>query len=125
MKAGALSGMLAVIFGAFGTHALKKIIPADDLSIYETAVRYQFYHSFALIVTGILFYLKPVPLMIKSGYAFIAGMIFFSGSLYGLAIRSCLNANLMWLGPLTPVGGLFLITGWTLLFFSLRNFKNS
>ena len=117
--------MLAVLLGAFGAHSLKALINSDDLAIYETGIRYQFYHTFALFAVGILVYLKPSSLLVKSGYAFAIGILFFSGSLYGLALRNLGEVNLNWLGPITPIGGLFLIMGWLLLLLSLNNLKQN
>ncbi len=116
--------MIAVILGAFGAHKLKEFISAEDLAIYETGVRYQFYHTFALLVVAILLHINHSSLLNKCGYAFAAGIVLFSGSLYGLSLRNLSEVNLNWLGPITPLGGLFLILGWLLLFVSLKNFNH-
>ena len=123
LQLSAISGLLAVILGAFGAHKLKQIISSEDIAIYETGIRYQFYHTFALFGIGILLYLKSSSLLIKSGYAFAIGILLFSGSLYGLSMRNIYEVNLNWLGPVTPVGGLFFILGWLLLLLSIKNFK--
>lgn len=123
LRLSAISGMIAVILGAFGAHKLKELISPEDIAVYETGIRYQFYHSFALLAVGILLYLKPSSLLIKSGYSFAIGILLFSGSIYGLSLRNASNVNLNWLGPITPIGGLFLILGWLLLLLSLKNFK--
>ena len=120
----AISGMFAVILGAFGAHQLKKILSPEDITIYETGIRYQFYHTFALLAVGMLLYLKPSSLLIKSGYAFAVGILLFCGSLYGLSLRSICEFNLNRLGPITPIGGLFFIMGWLLLLLSLKNFNH-
>ncbi len=128
LRLSAVSGMMAVMLGAFGAHKLKEIIPANEVAIYETGIRYQFYHTFALLAVGILLYLKPSTLLIKSGYAFAIGILLFSGSVYGISLRSLYEVNLNWLGPVTPLGGLFLILGWLLLLLSFKNLnpnKNS
>lgn len=117
--------MLAVILGAFGAHKLKEILSADDIAVYETGIRYQFYHTFALLAVGILLYLKPSSLLNKSGYAFAIGVLLFSGSIYGLSLRNLSEVNLNWLGPITPIGGLFLILGWLLLLLSFKNFNQN
>ena len=124
LQLSAVSGILAVILGAFGAHKLKEIISAEDIAIYETGIRYEFYHTFALLAVGILAYLKPSSLLNKSGYAFSIGILLFSGSLYGLSLRSVSEVNLNWLGPVTPIGGLLLILGWLLLLMSLKHFKS-
>ncbi len=113
------------MLGAFGAHKLKAVLTANDIAIYETGIRYQFYHTFALIAIGILLYLKPSSLLIKSGYAFAMGILLFSGSVYGLSLRNVCEVNLNWLGPVTPVGGLFLILGWLLLLLSFKNFNQN
>lgn len=112
----ALLGALSVITGAFAAHQLKQMVPADVLQIFETAVRYQMYHVFALLATGILFQHFPSKLLQWSGRFFITGIILFSGSLYLLCyIKYSLMLNLLWVGAVTPLGGLCLITGWILL----------
>ena len=116
---------MAVMLGAFGAHKLKEIIPANEVAIYETGIRYQFYHTFALLAVGILLYLKPSTLLIKSGYAFAIGILLFSGSVYGISLRSLYEVNLNWLGPVTPIGGLFLILGWLLLLLSFKNLNQN
>jgi uncharacterized membrane protein YgdD (TMEM256/DUF423 family) len=111
LTAGAILAGIAVIGGAFGAHFLKTRLTPERLQTFETAVRYQFYHAFALIVVGIL-YKEFANKWIKiSGYFFLAGIIFFSGSLYGL----CASPEMRWLGPVTPFGGLCFILGWSLL----------
>ena len=123
MRLSAVSGMLAVLLGAFGAHKFKELISPEDIAVYETGIRYQFYHSFAILAVGILLYLKASSLLIKSGYAFSIGILLFSGSIYGLSLRSLCEINLNWLGPITPLGGLFLILGWLLLLLSFKNFN--
>ncbi len=113
---GSAIGALSVILGAFGAHGLKKIVPAESLVTYETAVRYQFYHVFALIITGLLFANGHPGLMKTAGWLFIAGMIGFSGSLYLLTYKTATQASgLGWVGPVTPLGGLLLVAGWVCL----------
>jgi len=114
---GATGGALAVVLGAFAAHGLKKIVPPESISTFETGVRYQFYHTFALLILGILIEKFPGPLMSWAGYCFIIGIILFSGSLYLLTLlRSTESVGLGWIGIITPFGGLFLIAGWLLLF---------
>src|SRR5207237_9473393 len=88
LSIGASAAVLAVILGAFGAHALKEKIAPEQIQIFETGIRYQMYHAFALIIVGILFEKFGSSLLNTSGYFFITGMIFFSGSLYLLALRS-------------------------------------
>lgn len=113
---GATFGMLAVIFGAFGAHALKKILNDEQLKSFETGVKYQMYHAIVLLVLG--FQLKPNNNLDNYiVYAFIIGTILFSFSIYGLVISSAKNKKLKFLGPITPLGGLFLVCGWALLIY--------
>ena len=112
----ALLGALSVILGAFGAHALKSKLPADALEIFETSVRYQFYHVFALLAVGILSQYFPGNFIAWSGRLFIAGIILFCGSLYVLTYFKGIGNNQMnWLGAITPFGGLCFIAGWILL----------
>lgn len=107
----AASGMLAVTLGAFGAHALKGQIDADMMRVYQTAVQYHFYHTFALLFVGLLMLkLKPVVWLSWSAALFTAGLVLFCGSLYLLVMTGT-----RWLGVITPVGGVCFITGWLLL----------
>jgi uncharacterized membrane protein YgdD (TMEM256/DUF423 family) len=119
IKTAALLGALSVMLGAFAAHGLKKILTADDLQIFETAVRYQFYHVFALLVVGILYAAFPGKLMAWAGKFFIAGIISFSGSLYLLCYVKYNQLPLNWLGAITPFGGAAFIAGWVLLFWAV------
>src|SRR5947209_6671015 len=101
LSAGTLTAGLAVILGAFGAHALKERIAADQLPIFETGVRYQMYHAFALIIVGMLYDKFGGNALNYSGYAFMAGMLFFSGSLYLLSLRTVLGIeSWKWIGPI-------------------------
>jgi uncharacterized membrane protein YgdD (TMEM256/DUF423 family) len=114
----AFMGALAVMLGAFGAHALKTMLPGDQsqsLATFETAVRYQFYHVFALALTGILYAGYPNKSLKAAGQLFIIGTIFFSGSLYILTYSAVTGASLQWAGPVTPLGGIMLIIGWICL----------
>ncbi len=115
MTAGAVFAALAVILGAFGAHALKTILPPDQLLIFETGVRYQFYHSFALLITGIAFASFPVKQLKLASAFFIIGIVLFSGSLYAMTLLSSRGVSLGPIGIVTPIGGLFFIIGWILL----------
>jgi uncharacterized membrane protein YgdD (TMEM256/DUF423 family) len=114
---GALYGMLAVIFGAFGAHALKKLFTEDQLKSFETGVKYQMFHAIILIVIGYNFNFVT-PLETYIAYCFIIGTFLFSFSIYGLCISASKNKKLKILGPITPIGGLFLVAGWGMLFYS-------
>ena len=117
-RTGALFGLLAVVFGAFGAHALKEHLPPEQLNSFETGVRYQFYHAFALLFLAILMYKRKNNLIKYTGWLFTAGTILFSGSIYLLALRDIIGFSASWLGPITPLGGSLLIIGWALLFIS-------
>lgn len=117
--AGAIFAMLAVILGAFGAHALKPLLSVKDTHTYETAVTYQFYHSFALLIAGIVYQYLPFRLVKLAALFFAIGIILFSGSLYTI-IALGLNGvvGLKGIGILTPIGGLFFILGWLMMIFS-------
>lgn len=120
--AASISGILSVGLGAFGAHRLKLLLPPEQLSVFETGVRYQLYHTMALLVVSVLLLKNENNWLKRAGYAFITGIIFFSGSLYLLATRSLFGAEMTWLGPITPVGGLFFIIGWLMiLLYALKN----
>ncbi len=111
----AILGLLAVALGAFAAHGLKSYVSAQAVATFETGVRYQFYHVFALIAVAILY--KEFPSIKIAGWLFIVGIIFFSGSLYALTIvQAMVLSGFKWLGPITPIGGLFFIAGWLFLF---------
>lgn len=123
LKTAAIFGALSVILGAFAAHSLKKELSSDELSMFETGVRYQFYHVFALLAVGILYKEFPAKLLRWAGSLFIAGIILFSGSLYFLAIfLDRVEPNMFsihWMFFITPLGGLCFISGWLILLLSL------
>ncbi|SEL64575.1 Uncharacterized membrane protein YgdD, TMEM256/DUF423 family [Maribacter orientalis] len=113
---GALLGMLAVIFGAFGAHLLKKTFSVDQLSSFETGVKYQMYH--ALLILMLSFNLNLESSLEKSMlFCFMIGTFLFSFSIYGLCISAAKGKKFKILGPITPLGGLFLVIGWGLLIY--------
>ncbi len=116
LTAGAVFAALAVILGAFGAHALKAQLAIDQLAVFETGVRYQFYHSFALLITGVVYTSFPVKSLRLAAAFFIAGIVLFSGSLYAMSLLSISGASLGPVGILTPIGGLFFIMGWVAFF---------
>jgi len=115
------SGAIAVALGAMAAHFLKSklesgLITETNLQTFETAARYQMYHSIALLATALLFDSIHSKLLTKAAYCFMIGIILFSGSLYLLSTAGMMGiTNIKWLGPITPIGGLFFITGWLLL----------
>lgn len=117
IKTAALLGALSVGLGAFAAHALKEMVSDYALGIFETGVRYQFYHVFALLLAGILFKDFPGKLLTWSGRFFIAGIILFSGSLYALTVvKAAVLPGYNWIGAITPFGGVCFIAGWICLF---------
>jgi uncharacterized membrane protein YgdD (TMEM256/DUF423 family) len=118
---GALYGLLAIIFGAFGAHALKKSFTADQLKSFETGVKYQMYHALILIVLGFNFNMDTT-LQKYMVYFFILGTFLFSFSIYGLTLSGIKGIKWRFLGPVTPIGGLLLVSGWALLLYEfIRN----
>lgn len=109
-----LYGMMAVILGAFGAHAFKKILPAEKLTSFEVGVRYQMYHAIVLLAVGMYFQFNN-GLERSAAWCLIAGTFVFSVSIYLLSFAEHWNVNLKFLGPITPLGGLFMIMGWGLL----------
>ncbi len=108
---GAALGCVTVIIGAFGAHALNALLSANGrLETYDLAVRYQFYHTLAILVTGTLMNQFPSKRLHYASLLFLLGIVFFSGSLYVLCLTG-LNA----LGAVTPLGGVLFISGWLLL----------
>lgn len=109
---------LGVLAGAFGAHTLEKLVEPDRLTIFNTGVRYHMYHALALLVLGVLLYIRRTSLMRYAGWLFLAGIALFSGSLYLLTFANIFNLPTSIIGPLTPIGGLCFIAGWVILFFS-------
>jgi uncharacterized membrane protein YgdD (TMEM256/DUF423 family) len=93
--------------GAFAAHGLKKLVDAYYLDIFEKAVRYQFYHTFAIIMIGVLLQKNTSINLSMAVYLFLGGIVFFSGSLYAMTFT-----QQKWLGAITPIGGLLFIAGW-------------
>lgn len=117
-----ISGALCVTLGAMGAHALKDKIPAENLLIFETAVRYHFYHTLALVLVALLSDKIPSKLLHYTSTLLIAGIILFSFSLYFLALRPLIgitNEEMKWIGAITPFGGLSFILAWLMLSFSV------
>lgn len=111
---GAIYGCLAVLFGAFGAHALKKRFTPDQIASFETGVKYQMYHAIVLLVLGTNYPLTS-GIGLWMSWCFIIGVFLFSFSIYGLCISSSAGKKIKILGPITPLGGLFLLMGWILM----------
>ncbi|MBD8389917.1 DUF423 domain-containing protein [Dysgonomonas sp. BGC7] len=109
-----LYGALAVILGAFGAHAFKSILSPEKLVSFETGVKYQIYHAIVLLILG--FALSFSTSIEKwAAICLMVGVLLFSFSIYLLSFAEYWNVNLKSFGPVTPIGGAFLITGWILL----------
>ena len=106
---GSLCAGLGVAAGAFGAHMLKELLEPPMLAVYDTATRYQMYHAFGMVLSGMAVRVNQDGGIAKAGWMFLVGIFLFSGSLYGVSLM-----GVRWLGAVTPVGGLFFILGWTM-----------
>jgi uncharacterized membrane protein YgdD (TMEM256/DUF423 family) len=111
--AGTLFGLLGVALGAFGAHGLKGRLTPQDLMVFETGVRYQMYHALALLFVAVLMSRGPSHGQAVAGWAYLVGILVFSGSLYLMVVT-----GQRWLGAVTPVGGLAFLVGWGALAWS-------
>jgi uncharacterized membrane protein YgdD (TMEM256/DUF423 family) len=110
-RVGAIAMFVAVALGAFGAHALRQRLAPDMLSVFEVGVRYHVYHALALFAVAWISIRNPGSMTQASGWAFLVGIVLFSGSLYLLAMTGT-----RWLGAITPIGGVAFLAGWALLF---------
>jgi uncharacterized membrane protein YgdD (TMEM256/DUF423 family) len=111
-----LTGALSVALGAFAAHTLKQVLSPEAVATFETGVRYQFYHAFALLAVAIIYEKYPGSLLQWAGNCFQVGIILFSGSLYLLtALKAADTVGVSKIGIITPFGGLFFIAGWILM----------
>ncbi len=120
LQSGAILGLLGVALGAFGAHAFNKMLTESGrLDTYDTAVKYQFYHAIALVLVGLLLQ-NSTPSASKfygwAGYAFLVGVLIFSGSLYAICF-----SGIKTFGAIAPIGGTALIIGWLLLFWGAKS----
>ena len=111
---GALFGILAIILGAFGAHALKAILTPEQLTSFETGVRYQMYHAFFLFFVASRKELSLRALKVIYNLV-LAGVLFFSGSIYLLTTKNVTSVDFKIIGFVTPIGGLLLIFAWLVL----------
>lgn len=118
----AILGFIAIILGAFGAHALKKVLDAEQLLSFETGVRYQMYHALFLLFIGSI---KLISEKTKKNiyYLVLFGVILFSGSIYLLATKNVTNVDFSIIGFITPIGGLLMIMAWGLLFLNILKGK--
>ncbi|MFV8269337.1 DUF423 domain-containing protein [Flavobacterium sp. GT2N3] len=123
LSTGAIFGIIAIILGAFGAHALKKVLSIEQLSTFETGVRYQMYHALFLLFLGLM---TQVPQSTKKTIFLLVliGVILFSGSIYLLATNDLTSFNFKIIGFVTPIGGLLLILAWCGLLLNIMNKKS-
>lgn len=114
---GAFFGCMAIVLGAFGAHALKAVLTENQLTSYETGVRYQMYHALFLIFISQTQWISAKAKNTITWFTII-GITLFSFSIYLLSLQDVLGIKWSFLGPITPVGGVFLILSWILLFFN-------
>jgi len=119
----AILGMIAIILGAFGAHALKKVLTIEELGTFETGVKYQMYHALFLVFIGLT---PSITNKTKKGIAVltVAGVALFSGSIYILATKNISGIDIKAFGIVTPIGGLLLISAWFWLFLNLIRKKS-
>ena len=121
LTAAFIFAIIGVIVGAMGAHALRPHLSADMQVSFETAVKYQFYHSFALAFAGFLNIMFPSAWIRRATWILIAGIILFSGSIYLLVyLKSTQAIGLKQLGILTPIGGVCFILGWLFLLIGIQ-----
>lgn len=116
ISTGAIFGMLAIILGAFGAHALKKVLSIEELSTFETGIKYQMYHAIFLLFIGMNNSLTQNAKKVIYNLV-VFGVFFFSGSIYLLATNSLTVFDFKAIGFVTPIGGLLLILAWGILLF--------
>jgi uncharacterized membrane protein YgdD (TMEM256/DUF423 family) len=111
---GAIAAFIGVALGAFGAHSLRTKLTPDMLNIFEVGVRYQMYHALGLIAVAWATTRWPEANLNAAGWAFIVGIVIFSGSLYLLTLT-----DTRWLGAITPIGGIAFLIGWAILVWSV------
>ncbi|MFT5753610.1 MAG: uncharacterized membrane protein YgdD (TMEM256/DUF423 family) [Flavobacterium sp.] len=111
-------GALAIVLGAFGAHGLKKFLAIEQLNSFEVGVRYQMYHALFLLFVAQTNYITDKQKTIVFLLTLI-GIVLFSGSIYLLATSTITNIKAKFIGPLTPIGGLLLISSWIYLFYCI------
>lgn len=113
----------AVALGAFGAHGLKQLLTGSELEVFKTGVFYQFIHALGIFLIVILSKIYDLPKLKISFYFFALGILFFSGSLYLLSSQNALGVSLRFLGPITPIGGLFFMLGWAWMAWTILKTK--
>ncbi len=118
LRIGSVSAFLAVALGALGAHSLKPHLSYEQLTAFETGVRYHLVHSLAVVLVAALIYFGKKKGLVYAGWLFTAGIVLFSGSIYLLTVQDLLLLSSGFLGFLTPVGGLLFLAGWVFVFVS-------
>ena len=118
----AVLGLLAIILGAFGAHALKKSLSIEQLQSFEVGVRYRMYHALFLLFLGTFAFLGEKERMVIF-WLTLSGVLLFSGSIYLLATNGITGLKTKFLGPITPIGGLLMISAWSYLFYKKKKKK--
>lgn len=117
--AATILGSTSIVLGAFGAHALKKVMTTDMLQTFEVGVRYQMYHALFLFLVAVLVqindHFKKIILTTTT-----LGVLFFSGSIYLLSTNELTSVDFSFLGPITPIGGLLLMVSWVLVFYGFN-----
>ncbi|MEL0652006.1 DUF423 domain-containing protein [Algibacter sp. TI.3.09] len=119
----AILGVTSIILGAFGAHGLKALISPESVQTFETGVRYQMYHALFLLFVGSTTYIS-VKSKTKIFYLVVVGLLFFSGSIYGLSTNVLTGFDFKTIGVITPIGGLLLIVAWVLVFIDFLKKQN-
>lgn len=122
LVAGTILGILGIVLGAFGAHGLEKLVDADAVNTFETGVRYQIYHAFFLLILGGTNFVNLKTKKIVF-YLVIVGVLFFSGSIYGLATNELSSFDFKTIAMITPVGGLLLILSWVMVLIGIMRNK--
>jgi len=119
---GAIVGIIGIVLGAFAAHGLEKLVDAEAIKSFETGVRYQIYHAFLLLILGGTSFITEKRKKVMF-YLVVIGLIFFSGSIYGLATNDLSSFDFKSIAMITPVGGLLLILAWVVMLIDLLKSK--
>jgi len=127
MKVISLTGsvfcLFSVVLGAFAAHSLKQFIEPSSVEIFQTGVKYQFYHGLAILFCGLWYKFEPISTLKISALLFSIGIFLFSGSLYLLSFKAVIWLPLYLVGPATPIGGVFFIAGWGSIIYTILKSK--
>lgn len=115
---GSVFAAISILFGAFGAHILKEKLSSDQLVVFEIATRYMMYHSFGLLIFGLLGYILNEEIITVPGITMVVGIVIFSGSLYLVALGGFKK-----FGMITPIGGVVLIASWLIFAYNIYKFS--